>query len=37
VWDFVQGITAAARSVTHQDDRVALERRAGKLLDKVAA
>lgn len=37
VWDFVQGITAAARDITYQDDRVAMERRAGKLLDKVAA
>jgi hypothetical protein len=37
VWDFVQGITAVARNETHQDERVSLERRAGKLLDKVAA
>lgn len=35
VWDVVQGITAAARSMSHQDDRVALERTAGKLMDRV--
>lgn len=37
VWDFVQGITAVARSIPHQDTRVDFERRAGRLLDKVAA
>lgn len=37
VWDFVQGITAAARAIGRQDERVDLERKAGKLLDKVAA
>lgn len=37
VWDFVQGITAAARKEGHQDERLDLERRAGKLLDKVTA
>jgi hypothetical protein len=37
VWDFVQGITAVARAEGHQDERIELERRAGKLLDKVAA
>lgn len=36
IWDFVQGITAKARSVGHQDERTAMERMAGKLLDKVA-
>lgn len=36
IWDFVQGITAVARSKGHQDERLAMERRAGKLLDKVA-
>jgi len=36
VWDFVQGITAVARDEKHQDTRIALERQAGKLLDKVA-
>lgn len=35
VWDVVQGITAVARSVPNADDRVELERRAGKLLDTV--
>lgn len=35
VWDVVQGITAAARSMSHQDDRVAMERTAGKLMDRV--
>jgi hypothetical protein len=37
VWDFVQGITATARSIPHQDTRIDFEKRAGKLLDKVAA
>lgn len=37
VWDFVQGITATARKEGHQDERIELERKAGKLLDKVAA
>ncbi len=36
IWDFVQGITAVARKETHQDERIDIERRAGKLLDKVA-
>jgi hypothetical protein len=36
VWDFVQGITAAARTKTHQDERVDMERQATKLLSKVA-
>lgn len=36
VWDFVQGITAYARTKGHQDERLAVERKAGKLLDKVA-
>lgn len=35
VWDFVQGITAYARTVGRTDDRVAVEKTAGKLLDKV--
>lgn len=35
VWDMVQGMTAVARRSEHQDTRVALERAAGKLLDKV--
>lgn len=36
VWDFVQGITAVARDQKHQDARIELERKAGRLLDKVA-
>ncbi|QUD90429.1 DUF932 domain-containing protein [Phenylobacterium montanum] len=32
VFDFVQGITAFARTKPHQDDRLELEGRAGKLL-----
>jgi hypothetical protein len=35
VFDFVQGITAVARSKTHQDARLDLEGRAKKLFDKV--
>lgn len=31
-WDFVQGITAVARTRTHQDERVELEQRAGKIM-----
>ena len=33
LWDVATGITAYARSVPHQDARVALEREAGKILD----
>lgn len=36
VWDTVTALTAHARSITHQDVRVDLERKAGKLLDLVA-
>lgn len=36
IWDMVQGITAKARDIAHTDDRVTMERLAGKLLDKVA-
>ena len=36
IWDFVQGITAAARSIGQQDARVTMEKRAGSLLNKVA-
>lgn len=36
VWGIVQGLTATARDIEHTDERVDLERRAGKLLDKVA-
>jgi len=34
VWDFVQGITAVARDVKHTDDRLDMERAAGKLMEK---
>lgn len=37
LWAVVQGLTALARQKVHTDERVALERRAGKLLDLVAA
>ena len=37
VWDMAQAITAIARDIPHQDSRVELERKAGALLDKVAA
>jgi hypothetical protein len=36
VFDFVQGITAVARSKTHQDARLDLETRAKRLLDRAA-
>ena len=36
VWDVVQGGTALARGIKHQDARVQLERKVSKLL-KVAA
>jgi hypothetical protein len=36
VFDFVQGITAIARSKSHQDARLELEARAKKLLDRAA-
>lgn len=35
LWDAATGITAAAKSVTHQDQRVTMERMAGKVLDLV--
>lgn len=34
LYDFVQGITAVARGKTHQDDRLELEGRARKLLER---
>ena len=37
VWDAAQAITAIARDVPHQDARIEVERKAGALLDKVAA
>ncbi len=36
LWDAVSGITAYAKTVDWQDERVALERSAGKVLDLVA-
>jgi hypothetical protein len=36
VFDFVQGITAVARSKTHQDARLDMEARAKNLLDRAA-
>ena len=37
VWDAAQGITALARDIPHQDDRIELEKMAGSILDKVTA
>ena len=36
LWDAATGITAYARSIQYQDERVALERQAGKVLLKAA-
>jgi hypothetical protein len=36
IWDIAQGLTAAARKCDHQDERVSMERAAGRILDKVA-
>lgn len=36
VWDAVTGATAHAKTIEHQDSRVDLERKGGKLLDLVA-
>jgi hypothetical protein len=36
LWDAVCGITAAAKSINTQDDRVAWERAGGRLLDLAA-
>lgn len=33
VWDLAQGMTAAARSIPHDDERITVERKAQKLLD----
>lgn len=35
LWDVVCGITACARNITHQDERVAMERIGGRLMDRV--
>ena len=37
LWDAATGVTAAAKKIGHQNDRVAMERKAGLLLDLVAA
>lgn len=37
IWDAVTGATAHAKTIEHQDARVDLERKGGKLLDLVAA
>lgn len=37
LWDAVTGVTAFAKTIEHQDNRVAMERLGGKLLDLVAA
>jgi hypothetical protein len=37
VWDVVTGATAHAKTIEHQDARVDLERKGGKLLDLVSA
>ncbi len=37
IWDAVTGATAYAKTIEHQDARVDVERRAGKLLDLVDA
>lgn len=36
VWDFVNGITAFARDIPHQDQRIETERLAGRLMSRVA-
>lgn len=36
MWDFVQAVSAAARDIPHQDNRIALERVAGSWMKKVA-
>jgi len=37
VWDAAQAITAQARDIPHQDDRVDVELKAKKILDQVIA
>jgi hypothetical protein len=37
LWDAVTGVTAFAKTIEHQDNRVSMERLGGKLLDLVAA
>lgn len=36
LWDIINGVTAHARSIPHTDERVKVERLAGKLMDVVA-
>jgi len=36
LWDVTTGVTAYARGIQYQDERVALEREAGKILDMAA-
>ena len=36
VWDVATGVTAYARGVQYQDERVALERKAGEIIDLAA-
>ena len=36
VWDFVQGLTAVARTMPHQDERIGLEKVAANLMDRAA-
>lgn len=37
LWDIVNGVTAYARSLSHADERVELETKAGKLMDMAKA
>lgn len=37
VWNLVQGLTAHARDIPHTDDRVALETKAGRLMETVSS
>jgi Domain of unknown function (DUF932) len=36
-WQFAQGVTALARSIPHQDDRLKIELQAKRILDRAAA
>jgi len=36
LWDVIQGVTAYARTIPHTDERVHLEKAAGKLMDVVS-
>ena len=37
LWDIVNGVTASARSITHTNERVDLETKAGRLMERVAS